>query len=158
MNIIYTNFKKFIDENIQFIEQIKHNYLELLSELTTVNIISTEHFISNINKISSMGLIYIGYIGSFTLDDNPFKIIASGTVIIEPKIIRNGMSCGHIEDIIVKKEFRGMKISQKILDHLKNYAFTNNCYKVILDCDDSVVKVYEKNGFVIKGHQMALYK
>ena len=158
MNIIYTNFKKFIDENIHFIEQIKHNYLELLSELTTVNIISTEHFISNINKISSMGLIYIGYIGSFTLDDNPFKIIASGTVIIEPKIIRNGMSCGHIEDIIVKKEFRGMKISQKILDHLKNYAFTNNCYKVILDCDDSVVKVYEKNGFVIKGHQMALYK
>ena len=44
------------------------------------------------------------------LDDNPFKIIASGTVIIEPKIIRNGMSCGHIEDIIVKKEYRGGNI------------------------------------------------
>jgi glucosamine-phosphate N-acetyltransferase len=158
MNIHYIDFNLFINENIVYIEQIKNKYLELLSELTVTHVISTEHFIKNIKNISKMGLIYIGYTGLPSYDDNSFKIVASGTIIIEPKIIRHGLSCGHIEDIVVKNEFRGQGISYKILEYLKNYAFSNHCYKVILDCDDSVVKVYEKNGFVIKGHQMALYK
>ena len=37
---------------------------------------------------------------------------------------------------------RGKGISQKILDNLKLIARENNCYKVILDCDDTVKKIY----------------
>ena len=52
---------------------------------------------------------------------------------------------------------RGKGISQKILDNLKLIARENNCYKVILDCDDKVKKNYINNGLNIKGIQMAEY-
>ena len=54
-------------------------------------------------------------------------------------------------------KFRNIGISTNILDYLKKYGFTNNCYKVILDCDENIKKVYSKNGFIIKGVQMAEY-
>ena len=64
---------------------------------------------------------------------------------------------GHIEDIVVNSKYRGNKIAQNILNKLKYFGFTNNCYKIILDCDNSLHKVYEMNGFEIKGLQMAKY-
>jgi glucosamine-phosphate N-acetyltransferase len=89
------------------------------------------------------------------MDD--FDIIASGTIIIEPKIIRGGKSVGHIEDIVVKKEYRGNKIAQDIIEQLNGLARENNCYKIILDCAENVKKVYENYGFEEKGYQMAVY-
>jgi glucosamine-phosphate N-acetyltransferase len=44
-----------------------------------------------------------------------------------------------------------------VLNLLKLFARENNCYKVILDCDENIKKVYSKNGFIIKGVQMAEY-
>ena len=46
------------------------------------------------------------------------------------------------------------KISEK---NVRLFARENNCYKVILDCDENIKKVYSKNGFIIKGVQMAEY-
>jgi hypothetical protein len=52
---------------------------------------------------------------------------------------------------------RGKNLSQKILDILKEFAKNNDCYKIILDCHDTIKKVYIKNGFKINGIQMAKY-
>ena len=156
--IIYCDFVDFYFNNKINISKsyIKTQYLKLLGELTSVSNLKNELFEENLNKINSMGKIIIGYILNF---DNPDKIelIGSGTVIIEPKIIREGKSVAHIEDIVVASEWRGKKISQSILNILKDYAFQSNCYKIILDCDESVSKVYKLNGFEIKGLQMGLY-
>lgn len=134
---------------------IKNKYLELLGELTEVLELDDELFENNLKKISSMGKIIIGYI--FNNEINSIEIIGSGTIIIEPKIIRGGKSVAHIEDIVVKSSWRGKKISQNILNELKEYAKLTNCYKVILDCDEKVLGVYKSNGFEIKGLQMGKY-
>jgi glucosamine-phosphate N-acetyltransferase len=137
------------------IELIKESYLKLLSELTETSELDTNLFLENIKKIHTMGCIIVCY------TENPslygFKIVASGTIIIEPKIIRGGKNVGHIEDIVIKASYRGYKISQDILDLLKFEAREKNCYKVILDCDDSIKQVYKKSGFEEKGIQMAIY-
>ena len=86
-----------------------------------------------------------------------FKIVASGTIIIEPKIIHGCKNVGHIEDIVVKPSYRGFNISQNILDLLKIEAREKDCYKVILDCDKEVQRVYITSGFEEKGIQMGLY-
>ena len=86
-----------------------------------------------------------------------FEIIGSGTIIIEPKIIRGCRFVGHIEDIVVHTNYRSCGICQNILNILKEIAINNNCYKIILDCNESVKKVYEKNNFVNNGLQMSLY-
>jgi len=48
-------------------------------------------------------------------------------------------------------------ISQVILSKLELIAKSNDCYKIILDCDNGVKKVYMKSGFNVKGVQMAKY-
>lgn len=136
-------------------DKIKNNYLSLLSELTLSNYIENYLFINNVERIHEFGKIFVGYIGDPLNDD--FNIIASGTIIIEPKIIREGKNVGHIEDIVVSRFHRKNGVSQTILNMLKEHARENNCYKVILDCDDNVKNVYIKNGFQIKGLQMAEY-
>ena len=152
--IKYIQLKELLDANQNIIETIKTQYLLLLSELTVTNYIETSLFVKNVDRISEMGAIIVGIIYN---SPNNIEIVASGTIIIEPKIIREGRNVGHIEDIVVSKEMRGKGISQQILDILKLIAREKNCYKVILDCDENVKNVYIKNGFNIKGFQMAEY-
>ena len=154
--------KIYLDEMINLIEQypdhlekIRDNYLVLLSELTSTSYLEVESFVNNIERISSMGAVFIAYLGKPDQDD--FDIVASGTIIIEPKIIHEGKNVGHIEDIVVSYFMRGQGISQIILNRLKQFALDNDCYKVILDCSEDVKPVYMKNGFQVKGCQMAQY-
>jgi len=144
-----------LNENTAYLEKIKDCYLLLLSELSVTTYIDSYLFINNLERISEIGTIIIGYIGE--LESDNFEIIGSGTIIIEPKIIRGGKNVGHIEDIVVTKEMRGQGVSQQILNILKHIARENNCYKVILDCSEEVKNVYTKNGLEVKGVQMAEY-
>jgi len=153
--IQYTQLIDLLDANPTIIETIKDQYLLLLSNLTSTKYIDTSLFLKNIQTISKMGMIVVGVI--YDKSNKTIEIVGSGTIIIEPKIIRGGANVGHIEDIVVAKHMQGKGISQKILNILKLIARENNCYKVILDCDESVKNVYIKNGFQIKGIQMAEY-
>ena len=151
----YNKLSVLIERFPDYIEIIKDSYLDLLSELTEVSKLDTSIFLENIQKISQIGTIIICFL------ENPpftgFKIVGSGTIIIEPKIIHGGKNVGHIEDIVVKSSYRGFNISQNILDLLKIEAVEKDCYKVILDCAKEVQRVYIKSGFEEKGIQMGLY-
>lgn len=150
----YMKLIDFVNLNPHSIETIKNQYLLLLSQLTTTKFIENDIFRNNLERIHEMGVIVVGILYD---SSNNFEIIASGTIIIEPKIIRGGKNVGHIEDIVIAKHMRSQGISQKILDILKLYAREKQCYKVILDCDENVKKTYINNGFEIKGVQMAQY-
>jgi len=152
--IKYTPLIDLINTYPDNVEAIKNQYLLLISELTSTSYIETSLFLENIEKIHQMGKIIVGTINHRSSN---IEIVASGTIIIEPKIIRAGKNVGHIEDIVVSKHMRGKGVSQQILHILKTIARENNCYKVILDCDNAVKNVYIKNGLDIKGIQMAEY-
>jgi glucosamine-phosphate N-acetyltransferase len=154
MEINYSNLLEFVLNNINNLTDIKNQYIILMNQLTTSSNILNEIFLENIKKIHLFGIIIIAWI---ELEDNKFELIGSGTIIIEPKIIRSGKSVGHIEDIVVKDNYRGNKISFNILNKLKEYGKNNNCYKVILDCDEKLEKFYELNNFKKKGIQMSEY-
>ena len=75
------------------------------------------------------------------------KIVGTTTLLIEPKFIHKGGLVGHIEDVVVDKNFQGQKIGEKIMKHLLEYAKNRGCYKTILDSTDDVKPFYEKLGF-----------
>ncbi len=75
------------------------------------------------------------------------KIVGSTTLLIEQKFIHKGGLVGHIEDVIVDKNFQGQKIGEKIMKYLLEIAKNRGCYKTILDCTDDVKPFYEKLGF-----------
>ena len=79
------------------------------------------------------------------IDDK--KIIGTTTLFIEQKLIHNGGLVGHIEDVVVRKDYEGKGIGIKLVTSMLERAKEKNCYKTILDCKDDVKKFYERIGF-----------
>ncbi len=75
------------------------------------------------------------------------RIVGATTLLIEVKFIHDGGIVGHIEDVVVDKNFQGKKIGDKIMKYLLKIAKNRGCYKTILDCTDDVKPFYEKLGF-----------
>jgi glucosamine-phosphate N-acetyltransferase len=153
--IKYAKLIDLINEWPHNIDIIKEKYLSLLSELTITTDLDTNIFYKKITLINQMGCIIVAYIDNPTSDK--FKIIASGTIIIEPKIIRGGKNVGHVEDIVVCKEYSSNGICNDILEMLKIIARENDCYKIILDCFENLKSVYSKAKFKESGIQMSIY-
>jgi glucosamine-phosphate N-acetyltransferase len=74
-------------------------------------------------------------------------IVGSTTLLIEQKFIHKGGLVGHIEDVVVKKEFQGQDIGMKLVKSLLDVAKQKNCYKTILNCKDNLKPYYAKMGF-----------
>jgi len=79
------------------------------------------------------------------IDDK--KIVGSTTLLIEQKFIHDGGLVGHIEDVVVRKDYEGKGIGIKLVTSMLERAKEKNCYKTILDCKDDVKQFYERIGF-----------
>ena len=137
------------------IDEIKNNYMDLLSQLTDVEPITNSDFVNQLMEISNIGDTIVCYYMDIETE-LPF-IMASGTIIYEPKIIHGCKPVGHIEDIVVDVNFRSKGIATKIVNELVHLAKLNNCYKVTLDCKTDLVQFYENIGFENHGNQMTIY-
>ena len=82
------------------------------------------------------------------------KVVGSTTLLIEQKFIHKGGKVGHIEDVVVSKEFEGRGIGIKLVTSLLEVAKAKNCYKTILDCKDELIPFYERIGFKQESNQM----
>ena len=82
------------------------------------------------------------------------KIVGSTTLLIEQKFIHEGGFVGHIEDVVVNKEFEGQGIGMKLVLSLLDVAKEKKCYKTILNCEDKIIPFYEKIGFKQKSTEM----
>jgi len=126
-------------------------YLDLLKQLSVINSanISYEDFHKFISNMDDRHIIMI--------EEHDNRIIVSGTIFIEHKFIHDLGSVGHVEDIVIDENYRGCGLGKIIVDTLSDIAKENNCYKVILSCDDKCIGFYDKCGFIDKGITMAKY-
>jgi len=84
------------------------------------------------------------------------KIVGSTTLFIESKFIHDGGLVGHIEDVVVNKDFQGQKIGEKIMKYLLEISKNKGCYKTILNCTDDVKPFYERLGFKQVANELRL--
>ena len=75
------------------------------------------------------------------------KVIGATTLLIEQKFIHDGGKVGHIEDVVVRKEYQGKGVGKKIVNELLKYAEKKGCYKTILDCSDDLIPFYKNLEF-----------
>ncbi len=74
------------------------------------------------------------------------KIIATASVVLEPKFKGHEKYGASIEDVVVLPEYQGRGIGKLIVDYVVNYI-KDLCYRVILDCDETNVEFYQKCNF-----------
>ena len=134
--------------NLNLLE-IKDDYIKLLRNLTEAPDMSLKTFINNIHDICQNGKIFVCHVNN--------RVIGTGTIVYESKIIHGGKKVGHIEDIVVDPEYRGHGIASYIIKMLIDDSTHNDCYKVILDCNYDTIPFYEKQGFMHKNAQMSYH-
>lgn len=132
-------------------DDYKMGHLELYKQLTSINPenISQTAYEQFVDELNENHMVYV-------LIHNK-KIVGSGTILIERKLIRDMSKVAHIEDIVIDESCRGMGFGKLVIDHLIDVAKNKKCYKVILDCAANNQIFYEKCGLVLKGCQMCKY-
>uniref|UniRef100_A0A2P2IUC8 Glucosamine 6-phosphate N-acetyltransferase n=1 Tax=Rhizophora mucronata TaxID=61149 RepID=A0A2P2IUC8_RHIMU len=145
--------KKFEVRKLEISDKSK-GFIELLQQLTVCDSVSDKEFEERFHEISCYGNDHIVYVIE---DDSSGKIVATGSVFVEKKFIRNCGKVGHIEDVVVDSSARGLQLGKKIVEFLVGHARSMGCYKVILDCSIENRVFYEKCGFRQKEIQMVRY-
>lgn len=127
------------------------NYFELLQQLTKApkpEYKRFEYILEGISKNQNHNI--------YVMLDN-MDIVATGSVLIEQKLIHGMASVAHIEDVVVDEKHKGKGYGKQMIKFLLREAKKARCYKVILNCGDNVKGFYEKCGFGKNGNQMAIY-
>lgn len=125
------------------------NYLNLLNQLSNTTVYDEKKFFNFVDNLPENIRIYLLY------DEE--KIVGSGTLLIENKIIHNFKNVGHIEDIVVDKNIRGKGYGKIIINHLIDESKNLDCYKIILNCSNEYKLFYEKFGFQYRNNEMSIY-
>jgi glucosamine-phosphate N-acetyltransferase len=122
-------------------DDLENGFLETLDFLRNTSDLDKNKANEILKKIkqNSNHIIHVAVDGN--------KIVGSTTLFIEQKFIHDGGFVGHIEDVVVRKDYEGKGIGIKLVMSMLERAKEKNCYKTILDCKDDVKQFYEKIGF-----------
>ncbi|KAJ2851118.1 Glucosamine-phosphate N-acetyltransferase-like protein [Coemansia brasiliensis] len=131
----------------------RKGFMDCLSNLTVTGQVSEQMFQESFEEMQRTGCYFIIVVEDLSTG----KIVASGTLLVEQKFLRECGRVGHIEDIVVAKGQQGKRFGKTIVKQLLEVANATGCYKTILDCNEDNVAFYEKCGMEKKSVQMALY-
>ena len=123
------------------------NYINLLSQLTSVGDVTKDQFNSFVNIKNQQTYIY----------EVEGKFVAALTILLEQKISHSFSKSMHIEDVVTDINHRGKGYASILINFVIDIAKKENCYKIILNCNNKNITFYNKFGFLQKETQMALY-
>tara|TARA_B100000315_G_scaffold244401_1_gene268924 strand:- start:319 stop:756 length:438 start_codon:yes stop_codon:yes gene_type:complete len=129
-------------------EDLEKGFLETLDFLRNASSLDKNKAKEILKKIKQNP----NHIIHVAIDDS--KIVGSTTLFIEQKFIHDGGFVGHIEDVVVRKDYEGKGIGIKLVMSMLEQAKEKNCYKTILDCKDDVKQFYERIGFTHESNNM----
>ena len=129
--------KEDLDKVFKILNQLKELNIESIDKESAWN-----SFNQNKSSKSIVGVL-----------DN--EIVAYGSIVIENKI--RGEVAGHIEDIVVDKNYRGRFIGDNLIKELINIGKKNSCYRITLFCKENLENFYSRQGFKKSSINMKKY-
>ena len=120
------------------------NYKKLIE--SNISLEYYNNFISNI--LNSNHIILV-------IEDNN-ELIGTGTLLIEEKMTYGGCKLGHIENIFINEKSRGNNLGYQLVNELITIA-KKCCYRINLNCNEELIKFYNKNYFCKHQIAMSLY-
>lgn len=128
----------------------KYRLLTIYENLSYIWQLSDNEFIDVCVAIKSQWEIFVAR-------DDAWTIVWTITILIQATFFRGGKPAWHIENLVVDPKHQGKGIGTSLIQQAMDYARTQNCYKIILDCPDERVAMYARHGFQIKEHCMKYY-
>lgn len=127
-------------------------YFTLLQNLSIISQadISEEKNLNFFNKLDEEHQIWL------IVDTVNQKIVGTGTILVENKLIRNYSKVGHLEDIVILPDYQTQGLGKMLVEHLCKIVEDLGCYKCILHCNPTLVNFYQKNNFSKYGCHMRL--
>ncbi|KAL0224847.1 hypothetical protein RCL1_002759 [Eukaryota sp. TZLM3-RCL] len=124
-------------------------YFEVLGQLTTVGQHSFDEFQRFFRNLPEN-------IHPYVIEDTENNlIVACGTMMVEPKFTHNLSCYAHLEDIVVRENYRRQGLGKMMVNHLAEMGFKRGCNKVILSSRVPCIDFYKKCGFQEKNcHEM----
>ena len=124
------------------------NYLHLINQFRTTTF-TKEEYSRTLNQIHANSTIWVL--------EYKNELIGTITILYEYKFIRNIVKLAHLEDVCIDKQYRKKGLGTLLLKFAISEAKKKECYKIILDCDDSLEPFYNKSEMIKNGIQMAKY-
>lgn len=119
-------------------------FLTLLGQLTTVGDISREQWE---DRFMAMKNCANTYLVTVIEDVETHQVIGAATLVVEQKFIHACAVRGRLEDVVVSDLYRGRQLGKLIVTVITLLAKKLDCYKITLDCKDSMIKFYTSLGF-----------
>ncbi len=123
-------------------------YLTLLSQLTKVGDYSKDKFEAQFDGMKQMpGCHFVVVVEDMSTE----QLVCSGTLVVERKFIHNASPRGRLEDIVVHKDYRKLRLGSMVVELLTVLSKELGCYKVTLDCKEPMLGFYTKFGYLNEG-------
>ena len=137
----------YIGQNFTFRRLQKDDFdrglYECLSNLTKVDNVTKEEFEARFDIIDPLNSNTYKMI--VWVNEGTNKIVSFGTIMFELKLTNDFGIWGHIEDVVVHKNFIGLQLGKHLIYILKEISKINLCYEIILNCKEELTKFYGKN-------------
>ncbi|KAF5305728.1 hypothetical protein FQR65_LT07624 [Abscondita terminalis] len=128
------------------IEDFDKGFMPLLSQLTSVGSVSRMDFLRQFLAMQKSG----GYYVTVIEDTRNNSIIGAATLVTEFKFIHDGGIRGRLEDVVVNNTYRGKQLGKLIVMTVTLLAKKLGCYKMSLDCKDSLIAFYKSIGYKLE--------
>lgn len=131
------------------VDDYDRGYLKLLAGLTRVGSVSKEDYVRQFENMKKSNQICDHYAVVVIEDTQTNEVVATSTLFLELKFIRECAVRGRLEDVAVLESYRGHRLGKSIVQIIVELAReVYNCYKLTLDANtNELKKFYAHNGF-----------
>lgn len=129
------------------IEDFKNGFLETLANLHPTGLTAEEAEIVFASLPENIKI--------YVAEENQ-QIIGCATLLVEKKFLHRGSFAAHVEDVATHKDHQGKGVGSLLQNHLIEEAKRFGCYKILLDCKESLIPFYEKFGYKESDKHMRL--
>ena len=119
-------------------------FLQLLTQLTKVGDISEDQWQQRfVDMKKKVGTYYVMVVE----DRKTQQVVGATTLLVEQKFIHECSQVGRVEDVVVSDKYRGRQLGKFLVAVAILLAQKLHCYKVTLNCTDSMLAFYSGLGF-----------
>merc|ERR1712141_101928 len=132
----------------------ENNFLKILAQLTKVGEMSKAVFDARFDQMKASKCYFVFVVTDANSDD---IVIATATLILEQKFIRQCALKGRVEEVVVDESARGTGLGKFLVTLCTRLSEKLGVYKTTLECAPHNEKFYEKVGYKMQAKHICNY-